>query len=466
MIKIFFCKASWINAFNKKNKTSSKLASFCLFAALVSVVNVIFVYADTNTNSISKLIEKATVDMSFYYYNEAYVEIMKLNNENERSSYLTKLNSISDLVWNEDIKKINNSITELATVASGKLYDDIQNTINTANISYIDKSYLLGEVTSWGKKLVWTPDYSEGISKLSEAWNMKDLESVSKAEESILQIKNEYSRKYLLEELEKVKKLINEKSEFIFAGVFIDQAEEDVIKTLGQPTRKDLSEYGFYWYIYNKDYANYIQVGIKDGIVVAIYTNSDNWQSKAGVRIGTVKKDVEKLYGNKIDNIITRFFYDIHNEDRLTAVLLIKDSLNSIDDASNAELKLSFERQIFDLVNAIRARNGLSAYLWDDIAANTARKHSLDMSDKNYFNHTNLDGKSPFDRMKAEGINYSMASENIAAGYSNAIEAHEAWMNSLGHRNNILGNCSRLGVGVSFGGSYGSYFTENFYTPR
>ena len=53
---------------------------------------------------------------------------------------------------------------------------------------------------------------------------------------------------------------------------------------------------------------------------------------------------------------------------------------------------------------------------------------------KNYFDHTNKENKSPFDRMEEEGINYKNAGENIAAGQSSAIYAHHAWMNSLGHR--------------------------------
>ena len=86
------------------------------------------------------------------------------------------------------------------------------------------------------------------------------------------------------------------------------------------------------------------------------------------------------------------------------------------------------------------------------------------MNDKNYFDHTNKENKSPFDRMEEEGINYKNAGENIAAGQSSAIYAHHAWMNSLGHRKNILGDYKYIGVGVIFGGYYNIYYTQNFYT--
>ena len=83
---------------------------------------------------------------------------------------------------------------------------------------------------------------------------------------------------------------------------------------------------------------------------------------------------------------------------------------------------------------------------------------------KNYFGHINNENKSPFDRMKSEGINYTNAGENIAAGQNSAIYAHHAWMNSLGHRKNILGDYKYIGVGVIFGGHYNIYYTQNFYT--
>jgi uncharacterized protein YkwD len=87
------------------------------------------------------------------------------------------------------------------------------------------------------------------------------------------------------------------------------------------------------------------------------------------------------------------------------------------------------------------------------------------MAENGYFSHINLQGKSPFDRMDANGLIYRQAAENIACGQFNAIFAHEAWMNSSGHRSNILGECSKLGVGISFGGTYKVYYTQTFFSP-
>ena len=112
----------------------------------------------------------------------------------------------------------------------------------------------------------------------------------------------------------------------------------------------------------------------------------------------------------------------------------------------------------------INLKNNLNILSYSEKATTSSRKHSEDMMIKNYFDHTNKENKSPFDRMEEEGINYKNAGENIAAGQSSAIYAHHAWMNSLGHRKNILGDYKYIGVGVIFGGYYNIYYTQNFYT--
>ena len=109
-------------------------------------------------------------------------------------------------------------------------------------------------------------------------------------------------------------------------------------------------------------------------------------------------------------------------------------------------------------------KNNLDILSYSEKATTSSRKHSEDMMIKNYFDHINKENKSPFNRMEEEGINYKNAGENIAAGQSSAIYAHHAWMNSLGHRKNILGDYKYIGVGVIFGGYYNIYYTQNFYT--
>jgi len=91
-----------------------------------------------------------------------------------------------------------------------------------------------------------------------------------------------------------------------------------------------------------------------------------------------------------------------------------------------------------------------------------ARGHSSDMCERDYFDHTSLDGRSPFDRMRDGGVRFSTAGENIAWGQRSAAEVHRSWMNSSGHRRNILGSgYGRIGVGLEECGGR-MYWTQIF----
>jgi uncharacterized protein YkwD len=120
--------------------------------------------------------------------------------------------------------------------------------------------------------------------------------------------------------------------------------------------------------------------------------------------------------------------------------------------------------QVVRLVNVARADAGCAPLHVDARLATAARLHSEDMAKKNYFSHTSLDGRSPWARMGAQGYSYG-SGENIAAGYSTPEAVMSGWMKSSGHRANIL-NCSSraIGVGVAKGGSYGTYWTQDFGT--
>jgi uncharacterized protein YkwD len=90
------------------------------------------------------------------------------------------------------------------------------------------------------------------------------------------------------------------------------------------------------------------------------------------------------------------------------------------------------------------------------------------MATNNYFSHNSQNGKTPFQRMTEAGYHWSMAAENIAAGQKTPQAVVTAWMNSQGHRENIL-NCGLKQIGVGYATSstsrYGTYWTQDFGTP-
>ena len=123
------------------------------------------------------------------------------------------------------------------------------------------------------------------------------------------------------------------------------------------------------------------------------------------------------------------------------------------------------ERQLFDLVNEERTQRGLDALVWDDRLVPVARSHSDEMFRLKYFSHESPGSGSPFDRLKAVGITYSRAGENLAYAQSVSV-AHRALMDSPGHRENILRpEFTRIGIGVISGGFYGRIVTQLFIAP-
>ncbi|WP_235433275.1 CAP domain-containing protein [Protofrankia coriariae] len=95
-----------------------------------------------------------------------------------------------------------------------------------------------------------------------------------------------------------------------------------------------------------------------------------------------------------------------------------------------------------------------------------AQWHSEDMAANSYMDHVSLDGRTMTDRATASGYRYRMLGENVAAGQNSPAEVMDGWMNSPGHRRNILnGEFTQIGVGYARGGSYGIYWTQVFGTP-
>ncbi|HWO97167.1 MAG TPA: CAP domain-containing protein [Bacillus sp. (in: firmicutes)] len=121
-----------------------------------------------------------------------------------------------------------------------------------------------------------------------------------------------------------------------------------------------------------------------------------------------------------------------------------------------------FEKKVVELVNQERQKQGLSALQLDTKLSDVAREKSKDMMNKNYFSHTSPTYGSPFDMMKQFGIDYRTAGENIAKGQQTPEEVMNGWMNSDGHRKNILSpNFTHIGVGYVEGGG-STYWTQMF----
>jgi uncharacterized protein YkwD len=280
---------------------------------------------------------------------------------------------------------------------------------------------------------------------------------------------------------------------FSIHNVELGNAQADIEHNLGTARRLSLNEYGANWHAYHENYHNFFMVMYDNNNQAAgLYTNQDLLTSTNGIKIGSSSKEsVRSILGEPItkvqkgmviyqlqedsdndlfllDDAYVTIFYDKHENNTVTAIQIISKSMedNKKDFYTEATstLKEGFEYQMFDLTNATRVNHQLPILTWDDHVRETAREHSADMAANDYFDHKNLQGQSPFDRMKEDAVAFHTAGENLAYGQLSSIFAHEGLMNSLGHRENILRqDYEYLGVGVAFNEKSQPYYTQNYY---
>jgi len=257
---------------------------------------------------------------------------------------------------------------------------------------------------------------------------------------------------------------------------------------LGAQKTTVINEFGASTSLYHNNYNSFYAISYLSNKIASIYTK-DKQYSINGVSVSNTIGQLESKLGTTYETtgntypieIITyslpkyeaNFFIDVHNDNRISAIYLVDHKL--IDKNPNlypkksTTLEKGYETLLFELTNAERKVQGVAVLQNSSKVASVARTHSKDMGLNDYFNHDNLKGKSPFDRLSDRGIQFRNAGENIAMGYTSPYFAHEALMNSLGHRKNIISTSySQLGVGVYFADwTYGSipYYTENFIRP-
>ncbi|WP_174731506.1 CAP domain-containing protein [Mesobacillus harenae] len=282
---------------------------------------------------------------------------------------------------------------------------------------------------------------------------------------------------------------------FSIHNLEIGTTMQEVKQTMGEPNRVSTNEYGGQWHTFHDNYQNFLMVSYdSNNRVSGLFTNQDLISSKNGVQYGAPKETVIAELGEPvariqkglvyyqlqedrdydvflIDGNYITVFYDKHQNNTVTALQIHTKEMEQNKQDFYAEasqtLKEGFEYQLFDLTNSARVKHGKPVLGWDDHVRGTARKHSQDMAENNYFSHTNLQGQSPFDRMEEDQISFSVAGENLAYGQFSGIFAHEGLMNSMGHRENILkADYKLLGVGVAFNTKSQPYFTAKFYTKR
>lgn len=242
-----------------------------------------------------------------------------------------------------------------------------------------------------------------------------------------------------------------------------------VLMNFGQPDRIDASPYGLQWYVYHRNYENFMMIGLAGDRVTGFFTNAKNLQLRDNLGQGASPTQVGNVYGT-IDTM--EFWFDPNDGNGLYAVWCMEDKPTDL--AAEAvflktpdTLLRTYEIECLDITNAFRVRYGLPAVQYSSEAAKVARDYTKDMALRDYFSHTNPEGQGPLDRILAGGLDVQKVTENLAGGYPDAIQVLKGWVDSASHRKGMLESNEYLGVGAYYyaDSQYQYYMAQEFYTP-
>ncbi|WP_169871073.1 CAP domain-containing protein [Shouchella patagoniensis] len=289
-------------------------------------------------------------------------------------------------------------------------------------------------------------------------------------------------------------------------GALLESSSEDVLSSFGEPERRDPSAFGYTSWVYPQFENGYMIIGVEQDRVVSIVASgtlvsgllgneragfselASSFTFERNVPVETesglftfrlTDLDFEMRPLAQVEDNWLQVYMDIHTDEvssirLMTSDVLLKQKPYSLSytadlpekptltEEEQKEVEAANERQIFEHTNHIRTYHNLHTLEWSEEVSDIAYLHSLDMHDEQYFDH-----KSPLrgtltDRFETGGVPFERAGENIALKYVDGIAAVEGWLNSEGHRVNLLHHdFTYLGVGV-----YGEYYTQNFWKPQ
>lgn len=218
---------------------------------------------------------------------------------------------------------------------------------------------------------------------------------------------------------------------------------------------------------------HYYNVGFSTGLVTATTLNVRSGPgTKYGI-VATVKKNeyirvfagvgdwyIVQIEGDYVGAVSKKYVKAIYPSSSGSSSNTSGSTGSS--SSSNTSSLSSDEKEVFDLINKQRTNNGLSALKMDSEALQVARVKAQDMVDNNYFSHNSPIYGSPFEMLNSFKVTYKTAGENIAGNSSNSA-AVTAWMNSSGHKANILNSSfNYTGIGVVKSSKYGKIYVQIF----
>ena len=285
-------------------------------------------------------------------------------------------------------------------------------------------------------------------------------------------------------------------------STLIGKSSDELINLYKEPARVDISAYGYEWWIYNQNPAQFMMFAIENAVVTQVYTNA----KKADISPYKIGQSLEDIYSmtiiesevnatigediytftmseddmntrilTKFDNIFAQLYIDsetgmlsgirfmdsktlvIHRPYEMSFVgkLLSPPNPTSylIEESNKANATI-----IHDLLNVFRVNNNLPIITEKDALTAVAMEHSEEMYSESYLSHESPTKGSLEERLESEGIQYKNAEENIATSYIDSVEAVHGWLNSSTHRKYMLDE-TYTHVGS---GTFMNYYTQIF----
>ncbi|MCA0971484.1 CAP domain-containing protein [Halobacillus litoralis] len=265
--------------------------------------------------------------------------------------------------------------------------------------------------------------------------------------------------------------------------VVSESTKADVVEEFGEPVTEEQLSGEYYWESYRDgNFENFVLVLYDSTDVVhGYYTNQDLFELSGEHRLDAKFKELKETYEERAyiikdddqrpeqfllgqEDVTLYLFLDVYRDSCLSSVLVMSREAEEMYFKKTSTLEDVSQMQIFEITNAFRANYGMDPLERKSEIDRVARKHSVDMAENEYFNHVNLEGEGVLQRFQNAEVPYQSSGENISAGYATGIEAMEGWINSSGHRKNLLAPHELIGIGVVVepGSPYGIYYTQDF----
>jgi plasmid maintenance system killer protein len=313
--------------------------------------------ADSMLDGVREKVEQALSARTFYSYNVAYAEIMNLPDSAEKNSLLASLGSISSDVWTPQVKKSNELLADVCTYRDGKTYAETEAYLRSLPENEMDiytQGYFLGELTSWGKKFVYTEDYVNALNALMDFATNKTIDSANKAIVLVNDVKNRASQTYLLNELNNLKAargIVPYMSDILKpyynTGNYEINTKINMAKVpYDKGFRLDTNNFGDYVYSFNLDkkYSNIKGlIGLPDGfsystVTVSVYGDDillKKYELKAGELPQNLSLDV---------NGVAKLTFEVSSNNKSNKVLLgnLTISDGKIIDSSKIAANLNY----------------------------------------------------------------------------------------------------------------------------